>query len=168
MNELITTAFDETTGEFKPRTPVFLRTPYNYDMNAASDESGLYCPEETRTQQQFAEEVDINTIVRKFGLTGEMPENLNERMPNNGDFSNTVNDFHTAQNMVRKAQEAFMELPAEVRAEFNNDPGRFINFVDDPKNRDRAKELGMLKPDAPAPDIPTVRILKEEPDAPPK
>lgn len=54
----------------------FLRTPYNYDMNAAGDESGLRCEDATRAQQQFKEESDINTIVARFGLTGEMPDNL--------------------------------------------------------------------------------------------
>ena len=40
----------------------FLRTPYNYDTVAASNESGLGCEDPTLTQQQFAEESDINTI----------------------------------------------------------------------------------------------------------
>ena len=49
----------------------FLRTPYNYDVDKVSDETGLSCPEVTLAQQNFKDETDINYIVRQFGITGE-------------------------------------------------------------------------------------------------
>lgn len=122
---------------------VFLRTAYNYDMTKVSNETGLVCdPEEGMTQQQFAEEADINTIVRRFGLTGQLPDNV--KVPQYGDFTG-IGDYKDAMNAVRAADESFMALPAAVRAEFMNDPQRLLEFVSDEKNREKAKELGLLK-----------------------
>ena len=102
--------------------PPFLRTPYNYDRDAASDESGIACPEPTLAQQQFRDEADINTILERFGRTGELVVPVN--VPQFGDYSE-VTDYHTAMNMVIEAQNSFDALPAKLRAQFDNDPGRF-------------------------------------------
>lgn len=98
----------------------------------------------SRAKQEFAEEVDINTIVRRFGLTGELPVGVPQVMQ--GDFT-TVMDFRGAMDMIVKAREMFAEMPAEVRAEFDNDPAKFLDFTSDPKNKDRAIELGLVRPE---------------------
>lgn len=124
---------------------LFLRAPGNYDADKASDEAGLACsPDDCVTQQQFAEECDINTIVRRFGLTGELPETF--AMPVSGDFTEVV-DFQSAMNVVRAAEEAFMQIPAETRARFANDPARLYEFLNDSGNRDEARKLGLLRPE---------------------
>lgn len=120
---------------------VFLRTPYNYDTNEASDASALSCQDPSLAQQHAKEECDINTIVRRFGLTGELPNNV--RMPEYGDFT-AATDYHTAMNAVIAANESFMTLPADVRARFNNDPGAFVDFCSDDKNRAEAEKLGLV------------------------
>lgn len=142
----------------------FFRAPFNYDRDQASLESGLVCdPAEGKTQQQYADEVDINTIVRRFGLDGDLPQTV--AVPLSGDFRG-VNDFHTAMNLVRKAEEAFAELPARLRTRFSHDPGELIAFLDDPSNRDEAIELGLVnrpperprdqaQATAPAPGVPS-------------
>lgn len=120
----------------------FLRAPGNYDVDVASDESGLFCdPDEGVTQQQFAEECDINVIVGRFGLTGELPEVAHA--PVSGDFSG-VFDYQSALNAVLKAEEGFMEFPGELRARFNNDPQRLMEFLDNPANREEAIKLGLV------------------------
>lgn len=107
-----------------------------------SDECGIsFDPEEGLAQQQFAEEVDINTIVKRFGLTGQLPENL--RMPVSGDFTN-ITDFQSAMNLVVQAKEEFERVPAEVRARFANDPGELMAFLEDEKNREEAVKLGLV------------------------
>jgi hypothetical protein len=58
--------------------PVFMRTQFNYDHNAASNASGLSCQEPTRAQQHHKEECDINEILRRFGKTGQMPVNVSQ------------------------------------------------------------------------------------------
>lgn len=138
---------------------MFLRTAYNYDKNAASDESGLSCPEPTLAKQSFKEECDINTIVERFGITGQLPQNV--RMPTYGDFEQ-VYDFHTAMNAIRAAEESFMAMPAKIRARFQNDPQQFVEFCSDENNREEAAKLGLaaakvaaLAPTPPkAPDAP--------------
>jgi len=126
----------------KPKAMTF-RTPYNYDIKATSDETGLKCADESRTKQSFKEEVDINTIVKRFGLTGKLPDNV--RVPQYGDFSQ-VTDFHTAMNVVAAAGEAFDKLPAEIRAKFANNPGNLVDFVSDAANYDEALKLGLVMP----------------------
>lgn len=125
------------------KTPPFIRTEYNYDMDIESEVSGLICPEEEGAQQQFKEECDINTIVRRFGLTGQLPDDY--RPPQSGDFTNVM-DFQTAMNALTDANAAFMQMPAELRARFNNDPQRLMTFLDDDKNKDEAAKMGLLRP----------------------
>lgn len=138
--------------------PIFLRSANNYDMDAASNETALHCKDESLTVQSAAEECDINTIVRRFGITGELPSNV--AMPVSGDFTGVV-DFHGAMNLVRQAQEEFLRVPAEVRARFLNDPGRFIEFFDDPANADEAKKLGLLREPVAPPAPLAVRVVPD-------
>ncbi|AXH74422.1 MAG: internal scaffolding protein [Microviridae sp.] len=137
---------------------VFVRSPYNYDVESVSDETGLKCEDESRTIQSAAEDADINTIVRRFGLTGQLPTDL--AIPQSGDFTN-IPDFHTAMNLVRQAQEEFMRVPAEIRERFSNDPQRLMSFVEDDANRDEALKLGLLKPVEvkPEPQVLDVRVV---------
>lgn len=123
--------------------PIFLRTPYNYDTNQASDESGLKCLDDSKAKQSFQEECDINTIVKRFGITGQLPEGV--RAPTYGDFTNTF-DFHTAMNAIASARESFDRMPAEVRARFNNDPGAFVDFCSNEDNLAEMEKMGLTNP----------------------
>jgi phage internal scaffolding protein len=120
---------------------VFLRTPYNYDTDAASNESGLACEEPSLAQQHYKEECDINTILQKFSITGILPDM--PVSPRYGDFTG-INDYHTALNRVIAAQEEFEALPAQIRARFDNDPAKLIEFLQDDNNRAEAEELGIV------------------------
>lgn len=126
----------------------FLRTPYNYDRDAVSRETALVCDEETRTQQQFAEDADINTIVDRFNITGQMPQNV--RVPLTEEFVETI-DYRSAIDKLREADDAFMQFPAKIRAEFENDPAKFVAFVSDPANVEKCREWGLANP------LPTAR-----------
>jgi len=123
----------------------FLRSGFNYDVDEASVESGLSLDvADCVVQQQFAEETDINTIVRRFGVTGELPVSV--RHPMVGDFT-AVTDFQSALNALRQAEAGFADLPARVRARFDNDPGQLLLFLDDEANRKEAVELGIVMPE---------------------
>lgn len=119
----------------------FLRTPYNYDQDQASEESGLLCSEQTLTKQSFKDECDINYIVKQFGVTGNIPVSPLE--PSYGDFSG-VSDYHSALNQINAANEAFMALPSKLRAKFDHDPNALLNFLNNESNRDEAIELGLI------------------------
>jgi len=97
--------------------------------------------EEGRTQQQFKEEADINVLVKRFGITGTMPQDV--RVPLVGDFEG-VSDFQSALNSVVQARDDFMALPAQVRKRFANDPQLLMEFMADEKNKDEAQKLGLL------------------------
>jgi len=120
---------------------IFLRTMYNYDTDAASNESGLACEEPTLAQQHYKEECDINTILQKFSITGILPEA--PLSPRYGDFSG-IGDYHTALNRVIAAQDEFDALPAQIRARFDNDPAK-IEFLEDEANRPEAERLGLVE-----------------------
>jgi hypothetical protein len=121
---------------------MFLRSAFNYDADAVSLETAFVPGDEpSRTQQSFAEESDINTIVRRFGLTGQLPNGI--AMPQSGDFSKVV-DFQSALNVIRMAEEAFLEVPGETRARFNHDPAQLMAFLEDVGNRDEAIRLGLI------------------------
>lgn len=119
----------------------FVRSAYNYDMDVASEESGLLCADVSLAVQSSRDEVDINTIVRRFGLTGQLPDNVG--MPQFMDFEE-VFDFHSAMNVVAEANEAFMRMPADVRSRFHNDPQELVAFVSDSANIVEARKLGLV------------------------
>lgn len=124
----------------------FLRTQYNYDMAEASKESGLACLDPSMAQQQFCEESNINFIVDRYGLNGELPADV--RVPQYGDFTG-VGDYQSALNAVREADASFMELPAKVRSRFDNDPQKLLEFVANDANRAEAVSLGLVPELAP-------------------
>lgn len=136
----------------------FLRTAFNYDMNAASRQTQLICEEETKAQQQFKEECDINTIIERFGLGGEIPVDL--RIPLQGEFE-SVFDYQSALNHLIEADEAFMQLPASIRERFQNNAGKLLDFVSDPGNKDEAMKMGLLRPETPLPAPMDVRVVRD-------
>lgn len=120
---------------------VFIRTPYNYDADEASNLTGLSCLDPTLTQQHMADECDINKILEKFGVTGQLP--VSTVSPQYGDFSG-VSDYHSALNQIASMESDFMSLPAQLRARFNHDPAELLSFLENDSNRQEAIELGLI------------------------
>lgn len=119
----------------------FVRNPYNYDMALVSQETGLKCEDPSLAQQHMKDECDINVIVERFGVSGQLPVAPLE--PTYGDFSG-VSDYHSALNAIRASEEAFMALPAKIRAKFDHDPNALLEFLQNETNRDEAIELGLI------------------------
>lgn len=122
---------------------MIIRGFYDYDMDAVSRETGLRCEDKSLAVQSMKDEADINILVKRFGLTGVIPQNV--RVPLLNDFDE-VFDFQSAQNAIVSARESFMSLNADVRERFQNDPAKFVIFCDDPKNLDQLREWGMAVP----------------------
>lgn len=122
----------------------FVRNPYNYDSDALSDQTGLACKDESKTDQSFVEEADVNFIADRYMRTGMAPQVLD--MPTPGDFTGTF-DFQSSMNMILEAQQQFMTLPAKTRTRFNNDPQKLMEFINDDENYDEAVKLGFIDPD---------------------
>lgn len=111
-----------------------------FDTVGNSGDDGVLCEDESLTVQAPKDDVDINTIVKRYLRTGEMP---GVRQGVFADISE-LTDLADAMQMVNEAEQLFMELPAEVRKEFDNDPRRLVEFAQNPANRDRAMELGLV------------------------
>lgn len=94
----------------------------------------------TPAQQQFKEDCDVNTIMNRFHKTG-LVDHVSQYQPNYGFAS--AQTYHESMNVITKAQSMFNDLPSKVRNEFSNDPQAFLEFVQDPKNYEKAKELGI-------------------------
>lgn len=121
---------------------VFIRSAYNYDAREASVACGVTCDSDTcKVQRSFKDEVNINTIVKRFGL-GVLPA-ATTRMPVSGDFTG-IDDFHTAMNQVRQAEEAFMELSPQMRKRFSHDPQELMAFLENTDNRAEAEKMGLI------------------------
>lgn len=140
----------------------FVRSPYNYDRDKVSRETSYVSDEPSMTVQSSKDECDINTIVKRFGLTGTMPAAMIP--PSYADYEG-IFDFHTAMNAVREAGESFMLMPADVRAEFQNDPQRFLAFCSDSKNLPRMRELGLAIPEVKVDTTPVVSVNEVKPNA---
>jgi phage internal scaffolding protein len=95
---------------------------------------------ESKTQQHFKNEVNINQIMKRY-QNGQIPEFHSAKY---GDFSN-VPDYQSALNLVIEANEKFLEMPSSIRNKFNNNPALLINFLNNPENEEEARKLGLLK-----------------------
>lgn len=122
-----------------------------FDVIGNSDD-GLLCEDPSLAVQAAKAECDINNIVKTYMRTGELP---GQRQLIYADISE-MSDLRDALHMVNDAQQAFMDLPAEVRRHFDNDPVKLVEFAQDPNNYDKAVELGLaVRKEVPAPVTPS-------------
>lgn len=113
--------------------------------------------EPSLTRQEFKDEVDINVMMARFGVTdGAIPPMALDPQYF-GNFEDAL-DLRTALDRTKEAVERFEALPAEIRNRFNNDPTALFEFVINPENHPEAVKLGLLYED---------RSTIKEPPAPP-
>lgn len=98
------------------------------------------------TKQCFKDECDITKILAKYRKTG-LIDHVNRFQGHYGDFS-SAQDYHASLNQVLQANDMFMTLPSDIRTRFDNDPGKFLAFVEDPANAASMVELGLKRPSA--------------------
>lgn len=107
---------------------------------------GISFPEKSRfTRQEFKDESDINTIMRRYLRTGELPH-VNTLAPQYFDASPI--DFQGHMQVIAEAKSLFAQLPASIRSRFYNNPGQFVDFCSDPANRTELAHMGLLSPEA--------------------
>jgi phage internal scaffolding protein len=127
---------------------MIVRNQLTYDADTLSYETGLVCPEPTRTLQSCKDDCDLNFIVDRMTKTGEQVPQAD--ISHYGDFTG-AEDYHTLMNKLIDAQSAFYDLNAPIRERFNNDPGRLFEFLNNENNRKEAIELGLIiKPETPS------------------
>lgn len=104
-----------------------------------------------RTRQEFEHECEINNIMAKYQKTG-LVDHVTKYNPTYGDYDPI--DFQTALNTINEGEAMFAELPSAARKYFNNSPGEFMTFIQDPDNIDKMVELGLASKPVQAPQTP--------------
>lgn len=115
-------------------------------------------------EQSHKDEVDINTIVKRHGMdliakTALLQQPQWDEVPGN--------DFQESMQIITKAQRTFDQLPSVIRKKFNNNPGEFLDYVQNPDNQDGLVDLGLAtrKPEITPIEV---RVIPEpEPETPP-
>lgn len=120
--------------------------------------------EPSQTQQHFANEVNINDIMRKYSQTGYLTDPT-KRASRQAIFGTSVDQnmsYHDMQVKLQEIDEEFMQIPANIRKRFKNDPMELMKFLNDPENRVEAQKLGLIP--CPEPEhIQKVKIIDPEP-----
>ncbi len=137
-------------------------------------ETGFLSKGESRTKQSFKDESDINRVLDR-SIRGASLAHLKEHEGTYGDFSEfDENTFEAMQNRIGDAKSLFFDLPAELRSEFDNNPGKFFGFVNNPANIDRLEEIfpalaapGRQMPDEPGAQPPDPAEPPADPADPP-
>lgn len=96
---------------------------------------------ESMTEQHHTESCDINNILKGYEKTG-----IIRHVREGGQYVDLPDamDYQDALNLMHSANESFAGLPAKTRREFDNDPEKFLAFVENPANVTRMGELGLL------------------------
>jgi len=100
------------------------------------------CKGKSLTKQSFTEECDINKILAKYQKTGAI-DHVNKHEPSYGYA--TSDDFTSAMEIVARGSTMFEELPSSIRTKFENDPAKFLEFVQDEKNIPEMQTMGLTK-----------------------
>ena len=102
---------------------------------------GLVCTDPHLTKQSHKNECDINRVMDRARHGASLSHLLNHG-GNYGDFSHVTEDWmQNTLDTIADANSIFYDLPAELRTEFNNSPGAFFEFVNNPDNADRLDEI---------------------------
>jgi len=125
----------------------------------------MYGPSESLVDQVGDGLIDVNHIMARFERMPTAEELAAAGLTSAGFYGDFIDApaFEDALNISNAAKAQFALLPAHVRGRFENDPGRFLEFVGDPANADELVTMGLRKkPEAPKePDV----TLKDVRDA---
>lgn len=94
-------------------------------------------------QQQFKDDCDVNKILEKFNKTGTLSHVRNGQTGVYADLT-SLPDYDEALRTIITAENAFKDIPAQVRKRFDNDPKELIKFLSDPSNKEEAIKLGLM------------------------
>lgn len=115
------------------------------------------------TQQQFRKACNITEILKRHKKTGLVPSN--DKLPLNvaGEIfdATTVDSYQDALLKINEANQAFWSVPANIRKQFDNNPILLMEFVQNPDNREKAIEIGLIVEEKEEPKGITIKELKE-------
>lgn len=127
----------------------------------------FYPKGESLTHQSMKDDCDINRIMMKYQKTGVL-DHAKTYEGQYADFSKVTGDYQEHMNAVLEADQMFLTLPSSIRKKFDNDPGQFLAFVDDPSNAEEMIELGLRTVTPDVIDDPSPSPKKAAASAPPQ
>ncbi|QCQ84902.1 internal scaffolding protein [Blackfly microvirus SF02] len=135
----------DVIGWYQPHIAV------NWTGEILDPKTGELVKEPSMTKQSFKEECDINNIVRRFEATGII-DHINQAHAQ-GYYQDLPSglDLQMGLDMIAQADRAFMSLPADIRAKFDNDAVAFVSYVHDPANQQQLIDWGLAKDTRPPP-----------------
>lgn len=135
-----------------------------FDRERVQSDSGN--PEDSRVQQSEAAACDINKIMSRWQKTGVL-EHVRQTEGTFGDFD-IGGSYQDACNRVLDAEAQFLELPAGLRNQFNNDPAELLDYLAKPENQEEARAMGLLHPVTDQVTPPPANPVPTTPETPPK
>jgi phage internal scaffolding protein len=94
------------------------------------------------TEQSHKKQCDMNVILADYARTGL----IKHAKQHEGRYDDvTTQDFQEAMFIVKNAENMFNALPAAVRKQFEGRPEQFLDFVQNPDNKEQMASMGILK-----------------------
>lgn len=110
----------------------------------------------TMTDQSDKNMVNINTIMANYAKTGILPQ-FPEKIEQYLDVTQ-IPSYMEAQEQIAEARDLFMQLPATIRKDMNNNPQNLESYLTDERNKEKLIKYGILKK----------KVEPEKPADPPK
>lgn len=113
------------------------QTPYTKNVKPQT-----ICKDPHLTEQAPAESCDINKILKDYQKTGF----IEHAQKHEGMYDDVTSvDFARSMQIVAETKSMFEGLPSSYRAQFNNQPAQFLDFVQNPENAEKMAQMGILK-----------------------
>ena len=98
-------------------------------------------PETKMTEEAHKDDCDIHRVMRKYKNQGVI-DHVNQHK---GEYFNYIDapDYTEAQQAIARAQELFDSVPSKIRADMSNSPEIFIEFMQNPSNREAIEAYGL-------------------------
>ena len=110
------------------------------------EKQGYTFNEPSLTVQAEEPNCNINNIMQRYATQGILPA-TNAAAAQYADVSN-IGDYMECLQVVQNAQNAFDSLPSALRKELDNNPANLVTFIQNPANKERCVEYGLLNKQA--------------------
>ena len=115
---------------------------------------------EVVTKQEFKDECNVNVIVEAYKKGAPLGVTIHD-----GQFADVseLGDYKTAVDTVLEAEAIFKKLPMTIKSVVK-DPAGFVDFVNDPENKDQLVKWGLVPGPEPAAAVETAEVVAETAD----
>ena len=110
----------------------------------------------TMTKQALKDDADVNKIIKKYNRVDLMKQAY-ELEAIYGEIDSQ--DLQEAMNKVIAAEQAFEQVPSEIREQFGNDPGRWIDYATNKENLEQMRAWGFAPRKEPEPSPVQVQVI---------